>query len=104
MGTCDTCKANKICDHNQYSLENCNNYIPLGGVHQPIKNPFVEDIRKKLTYDAGECGEWYVMSPAQKRAILRLCDMVEIFENTADHAMKMLASLKMEENLLKGGE
>lgn len=28
MKTCDTCKANKICDHNKYGFENCGNYIP----------------------------------------------------------------------------
>lgn len=28
MATCDTCKANKVCDHNKYGFENCNNYIP----------------------------------------------------------------------------
>ena len=24
---CDTCKANKVCDHYLYGFENCNNYI-----------------------------------------------------------------------------
>ena len=28
MGNCETCKANKICDHNKYGFENCGNYIP----------------------------------------------------------------------------
>ena len=28
MATCNTCKANKVCDHNKYGFENCNNYIP----------------------------------------------------------------------------
>lgn len=27
--TCNTCKANKICDHNKFGFENCGNYIPL---------------------------------------------------------------------------
>lgn len=27
--TCSTCKANKVCDHNEYGFENCNNHIPL---------------------------------------------------------------------------
>lgn len=27
MATCETCKANKVCDHNKYGFENCNNYI-----------------------------------------------------------------------------
>ena len=27
MARCDTCKANKVCDHNKYGFENCNNYI-----------------------------------------------------------------------------
>ena len=28
MAKCDTCKANKVCDHNKYGFENCGNYIP----------------------------------------------------------------------------
>ena len=24
---CNTCKCNKVCDHNKYGFENCNNYI-----------------------------------------------------------------------------
>lgn len=27
MNKCETCKANKICDHNNYGFENCGNYI-----------------------------------------------------------------------------
>ena len=26
-GRCDTCKANKVCDHNIYGFENCGSYI-----------------------------------------------------------------------------
>ena len=25
--TCDTCKCNKVCDHNRYGFENCDSYI-----------------------------------------------------------------------------
>lgn len=27
--TCDTCRANKVCNHRKYGFENCGNYIPL---------------------------------------------------------------------------
>lgn len=27
MERCDTCKANKVCDHERFSFENCDNYI-----------------------------------------------------------------------------
>ena len=27
--TCETCKANKVCDHNKYGFENCGNYISV---------------------------------------------------------------------------
>ena len=27
MNKCETCKANRICDHNRFGWENCNNYI-----------------------------------------------------------------------------
>lgn len=26
--TCKTCQANKVCNHDVYGFENCNNYIP----------------------------------------------------------------------------
>lgn len=32
MKTCETCKANKICDHNRFGFENCGNYIPVDDV------------------------------------------------------------------------
>lgn len=28
MINCNTCKANKVCDHYKYGFENCGNYIP----------------------------------------------------------------------------
>ena len=30
--TCETCKANKVCDHNKYGFENCGNYISVDSV------------------------------------------------------------------------
>ena len=27
--TCKTCRANKVCDHRRYCIEECGNYIPL---------------------------------------------------------------------------
>lgn len=27
---CDTCRCNKVCDHNKFGFENCGNYIPAG--------------------------------------------------------------------------
>lgn len=27
MAKCDTCKANKVCDHERFGFENCDNYI-----------------------------------------------------------------------------
>ena len=27
MNKCDTCKANKVCDHNRFGFENCGSYI-----------------------------------------------------------------------------
>ncbi len=28
MRNCETCRCNKVCDHNNYGFENCGNYIP----------------------------------------------------------------------------
>ena len=26
--TCETCRCDKVCDHNRFGFENCNNYVP----------------------------------------------------------------------------
>lgn len=28
MNRCNTCRCNKVCDHNKYGFETCGNYIP----------------------------------------------------------------------------
>ena len=28
MNKCETCRANKVCDHNRFGFETCGNYIP----------------------------------------------------------------------------
>lgn len=32
MKTCESCKANKICDHNRFGFENCDNFIPADDI------------------------------------------------------------------------
>lgn len=29
INSCNKCEANKICDHNRFGFENCNNFIPI---------------------------------------------------------------------------
>lgn len=29
MNTCSTCACDKVCDHDKYGFENCDNYIPV---------------------------------------------------------------------------
>ena len=29
--TCDTCRANRVCDHTRFGYETCGNYIPMFG-------------------------------------------------------------------------
>ena len=29
MNKCETCKCNKVCDHNHFGFENCDNYISV---------------------------------------------------------------------------
>lgn len=33
-GRCDNCKCNKVCDHNKFGFENCDNYIPIDEVSE----------------------------------------------------------------------
>jgi hypothetical protein len=60
--TCNTCRCNKICDHNKYGFENCNNYVAMDTVevircekckhYDPYENP--EDFDGKCTLDGIE--------------------------------------------------
>lgn len=34
--TCDTCKANRVCDHNRFGFETCGNYIPSDVVPRSV--------------------------------------------------------------------
>lgn len=36
MNKCETCKCNKVCDHNYFGFENCDNYIPIGEVIENV--------------------------------------------------------------------
>ena len=45
-GTCNTCRCNKVCDHNEYGFENCGNYIPTYDVS-----------KKEITTDGGRTDE-----------------------------------------------
>ena len=36
MNKCDNCKCNKVCDHNHFGFENCDNYIPIGEVIENV--------------------------------------------------------------------
>ena len=55
MATCETCKANKVCDHNKYGFENCNNYISADVLEvrhgEWEQNPYCKRI-----YFCSECG------------------------------------------------
>lgn len=51
MSTCETCKANKVCDHNKYGFENCNNHIPEDV--EEVKHG--EWIKKNGIYVCSEC-------------------------------------------------
>ena len=41
MKTCNTCKANKVCNHDKYGFENCGNYIPDEAVERCEKNDYI---------------------------------------------------------------
>lgn len=47
MNKCETCKANKVCDHCLYGFENCGNYIPADTVTNVIS-----DIKKMIHNNA----------------------------------------------------
>lgn len=46
MATCGTCKANKVCNHDLYGFENCNNYISADAV-EVVR---CKDCAKKVDY------------------------------------------------------
>ena len=53
MADCNTCKANKVCDHNKYGFENCNNYIPPDVVKE-CKN--ISDLHPVDEFHCSKCG------------------------------------------------
>jgi hypothetical protein len=50
MATCRDCKANKVCDHNNFGFENCGNYIP-------------EDVAEV------KHGEWYLLDECANEGV-----------------------------------
>lgn len=60
MATCETCKANKVCDHNKYGFENCNNHIPED----------VEEVKH---------GEWREVNEKYPRYVCTACN--HLFNN-----------------------
>jgi hypothetical protein len=49
VNKCETCKANKICDHNNYGFENCCNYISADvAPKEKIIREVVSDIKKLI--------------------------------------------------------
>ena len=54
---CETCKANKVCDHNKYGFENCGNYIPVdvvGIMDKEYKSTYKDKIANSLN-ELGGC-------------------------------------------------
>lgn len=47
-GRCDTCKADKVCDHDRFGFENCDNYIPADEVSELEAAVYVlEEIKRE---------------------------------------------------------
>lgn len=43
MNTCDTCKCNKVCDHDKYGFENCGNYISAGCIEKEKISSYIRE-------------------------------------------------------------
>lgn len=59
MATCNTCKANKVCDHNKFGFENCGNYISVDAVkvkHGKWINKY-GNLYANYLYICSVCGE-----------------------------------------------
>lgn len=68
MNKCEICKANKICDHNLFGFEICNNYIPEDAVE--VKHGQWELTESKLHFNVvcSNCNEdFYVYKKGQYR-------------------------------------
>ncbi len=57
--TCNTCKANKVCDHNKYGFENCNNYISTDVMEVKDCNLCVFNSRHATEYPCSHCKNCY---------------------------------------------
>lgn len=65
MNTCNTCRCDKVCNHEWYGFETCNNYIPAENLIQKtnfdrIKAMSVEEMAEYFALDKHPSTPCYV--------------------------------------------
>lgn len=75
MKTCETCKANKVCDHNRFGFENCGNYISKDVVPRA---EVIEEYRKKVY---AKMEKYTVFGREYIQRIMRECEKEYTEEN-----------------------
>ncbi len=60
MVKCDNCICNKVCDHNKYGFENCNNFKDKSLISETVrKNPQYPPWYCFTVKECPKCGELY---------------------------------------------
>lgn len=78
MNTCNTCRCNKICNHDLYGFENCNNYIPR------------ENLIPKTQFDSIKAMSVEEMAEKYVELIMQQKSTLEQIENTSATAIEAL--------------
>lgn len=53
INTCEKCACNKVCDHNRFGFENCNNFIAITNENKNKKTLF-----NAITQDVNVLADW----------------------------------------------
>ena len=56
MMKCETCRANKVCDHDRFGFENCGSHIPEGDCGESDIKRFAYKLMGHLEEEIEGCG------------------------------------------------
>lgn len=82
--TCDTCRCNKVCDHNKYGFENCDNYIPTVDFLGQTEDGLLKTLNGCMADKMNDCADCFLfqkancMSNLHKLAYECICQYREV--------------------------
>jgi hypothetical protein len=93
---CDNCRANKICDHNTWGFETCNNFIPLCSTELEQLKAEKDNLIKTYKECALEVTKWFAHELLNRTKYIHCGDLDLEFEVCS--LLKELEGNKVERN------